>query len=235
LAGEGVEGERAEEVAAHSALDLVEGTGGLFDPVEGEGLGETIDFGAEVGVAEEFRGAGLEEEDVFEEEGEGSEEGGGLLLAFGSGAVSLGHLEEGGVVRLGCGLAEEKEGVGAGGGVGFEVEAEGLAGGSLGEAGDEGALPGIYVGAAVGEEHLDLFHWQCSQAHCGTAGADGGEELAGVFGEDDDVDSVGWLLEDLEEGVGGLLHEVGRGEDEDLAARFAREGVRALDEGADLA
>ncbi len=235
MAGKGVEGERAEEVAAHSALDLVEASGGLFDPVEGEGLGKTVDFGAKVGVAEEFGGAGLEEEDVFEEEGEGAEEGGGLLLAFGSRSVGLGHLEEGGVVGLGCGLAEEEEGVGAGGGVGFEVEAECLAGGSLGEAGDEGALLGIYVGAAVGEEHLDLFHRQCSQTHSCAARADGGEEFAGVFGEDDDVDGIGWLLEDLEEGVSGLLHEVGRGEDEDLAARFAGKGVRALDEGADLA
>ncbi len=40
----------------------------------------------------------LEEEEVFEEKREGAEEGGGLLLAFGSGAVGLGHLEEGGVV-----------------------------------------------------------------------------------------------------------------------------------------
>ena len=46
---------------------------------------------------------------------------------------------------------------------------------------------------------------------------------------------VGRLLEDLEEGVGGLLHEVGGGEDEDLAWGLAGEVVGALDEGADLA
>ena len=116
------------------------------------------------------------------------------MLAFGSGAVGFGHLEEGGVVWLGgatagCGgVAEEEKGVGAGGGVGFEVEAEGFAGGSLGEAGDEGALFGRHVGTAVGEEHLDLFDGQGAEADGGAAGADGGEEFAGVFGEDDDVD-----------------------------------------------
>ena len=216
-------------------MDLVEASGGLLDPVEGEGLGEAFEFGAEVGVAEEFGGAGVEEEEVFEEEGEGAEEGGGLLLAFGSGAVGLGHLEEGGVVGFGGGVADEEQGVGAGGGVGFEVEAEGLACGSLGEAGDEGALFGWDVGAAVGEEHLDLFEGQCSQADGCAAGADGGEELAGVFGEEDEVDCGGWLFEEFEEGVGGFLHEVGGGEDEDFARGFAGEAVGALDEGADLA
>ncbi len=84
----------------------------------------------------------------------------GLLLAFGPGAVGLGHLEKGGVVGLAGGVAQEQQGIGAGGGVGGEVEAEGLACGSLGEAGDEGALFGGDVGAAVGEEHLDLFDGQ---------------------------------------------------------------------------
>ena len=44
----------------------------------------------------------------------------------------------------------------------------------------------------------------------------------------------GRLLEDFEEGVGRLLHEGGRGEDEDLARGLGGEVVRALDEGADL-
>jgi hypothetical protein len=34
LAREGVEGEAAEEVAAEATLDLVEATGGVFDPRE---------------------------------------------------------------------------------------------------------------------------------------------------------------------------------------------------------
>jgi hypothetical protein len=91
------------------------------------------------------------------------------------------------------------------------------------------------VGAAVGEEHLDLFDRQCAEAYGGAAGADGGEEFAGVFCEKDEVDG-GWrLFEDFEEGVGGLLHEGGGGEDEDFLWGFGGEVVRALDEGADLA
>ena len=101
MAGEGVEGEAAEEIATEAALDLVEGAGGLFDPVEAEGLAEAVELGAEVCVAEEFGGAGAEKEEVFEEERECAEERSGFLLTFGSGAVGFGHLEEGGVVGLG--------------------------------------------------------------------------------------------------------------------------------------
>jgi hypothetical protein len=214
---------------------------GRFDPGEAEGVVEAVEFGAKVGVADEFGSACAEEEKVFEEEGERAEESGGFLLAFGSGAVGLGHLEEGGVVGLGgaaggCGgVAEKEECIGAGGGVGGEIEAEGFAAGSLSEACDEAALRGRDVGAAVGEEHLDLFDGQGPEADGGAAGADCREEFAGVFGEDDDVDGFRWLFENLEERVGGFLHEVGGGEDEDLARSFAGEVVGALDEGADLA
>lgn len=69
LAREGVEREAAEKVATHAALHLVEAAGGLFDPLEGEGLDKALEFGAKVGVAEKLGGAGLEEEDVFEQEG----------------------------------------------------------------------------------------------------------------------------------------------------------------------
>jgi len=197
-------------------LDLVEAVGGLLDPCEGEGLAEAFELGTEVGVAEKLGGAGLEEEKVFEEEREGAEEGGGLLLAFGSGAVGLGHLEESGVVWFSRGVVEEEEGVGAGGGVGFEIEAEGFACGSLGETGDEGALFGRDFGAAVGEEHLDFFYGQCPETDVGAAGANGGEKLAGVLREKDEVDGGGRLFENFEEGVGGFLHEAGCGEDEDF-------------------
>src|SRR5882762_2530520 len=117
--------------------------------MEGEGLGEAFKFGTEVGVAEEFGGAGVEEEEVFEDEGEGAEESGCLVLAFGPSTVGLRHLEQGGVVRLCSGVADEEEGVGAGCGVGVKVEAEGLAGCSLRESGDEGALFGWDVGTAI--------------------------------------------------------------------------------------
>ena len=71
--------------------------------------------------------------------------------AFGPGAIGLSHLEEGSVVCILRRVADEDQRVGAGGGVGFEVEAEGLAGCALREAGDEGALLGWDVGAAVGQ------------------------------------------------------------------------------------
>ncbi len=72
-----------------------------FDPGEGEGGGEAVELGAEVGVAEEIGGAGVEQEKVFEEKRESAEQGSGFGLAVGPGAVGLGHLEEGGVVGFG--------------------------------------------------------------------------------------------------------------------------------------
>jgi hypothetical protein len=101
LGGEGVEGEPAEEVAAEAGVDLVEGVAGAFDPLEGKGGGEAVEFGTEVDVAEELGGSGVEEEEVFEQQRERAEEGCGFLLAVGSGAVGLGHLEESGVVGVG--------------------------------------------------------------------------------------------------------------------------------------
>ena len=101
MGGEGVEGEGAEEVAAEAGVDLVEGVAGAFDPGEGEGGGEAFELGAEVDVAEEFGGPGVEQEEVFEQQREGAEERGGFLLAVGSGAVGFGHFEEGGVVGVG--------------------------------------------------------------------------------------------------------------------------------------
>ena len=97
LDGESVEAEGAEEVAAHSALDGVEASDGRLDPVEADGVGEALEVGFFVDIAETLGGAGLEEEDVFEEAGEGAKEGGGLGVAVGAGAVGLGHAEEGGV------------------------------------------------------------------------------------------------------------------------------------------
>ena len=98
LSGEGVEREGAEEVAAEAGVDLVEGVTGAFDPCEGKGSGEPFELGAEINVAEEFGGPGVEQEKVFEEQREGAQKGHGFLLAIGSGAVGFSHLEESGVV-----------------------------------------------------------------------------------------------------------------------------------------
>ena len=84
-------------------MDLVEGVAGRLDPGEGEGGGEAVKLGAEVGVAQEFGRAGVEQEKVFEEKCEGAEQGSSLGLAVGPGAVGFGHFEEGGVVEVGLG------------------------------------------------------------------------------------------------------------------------------------
>ena len=232
--GEAVEGEVAEEVAAESGPDLVERVGRAFYPGESGELGETVEIGAEIDVADELGRSGFDQEEVFEEESEGAEEGSGLFLAFGSGSIVLGHAEERRMIGVDEGGVEEDEGVGAGGGVGREVEGEGAAGGALCEAGDEGALRRRQIGAAVAEEHLELFDGKSAEAEVGAARADGGKELGGVLGEEEEVDGRGRLLEDLEEGVRGLLHERGGREDEDTARCFGGLEVRALDDGTDL-
>ena len=94
---------------------------------------------------------------------------------------------------------------------------------------------GVTFGAAGGEQGFDLFDRKRAEADGGAAGADSGQQLAGVLREDEDEDGVGRLLEDLEQGVGGLLHHAGGGEDEDAAGGLAGQVVGALDEGSDLA
>src|SRR5437879_10061461 len=80
LGGEGVEREVAQEVAAHAGVDLDEAAAGLLDPGEGDGGGEAFEFGAQVGVAQHLGGAALEQEEVFEDERVGAEQGLGLGL-----------------------------------------------------------------------------------------------------------------------------------------------------------
>src|SRR5437868_6103603 len=82
LAGEGVERQAAEEVAPEATLHLIEAARGVFDPREVEHGVEALQFLADIGVAEEFGGAGAEEEKVFEEEREGAEKSGRFLLAL---------------------------------------------------------------------------------------------------------------------------------------------------------
>lgn len=70
--GEGVEREVTQEVATHPGVDLIEATAGLLDPLEGQSAGEAIEFGADVGVAEELRSARVEEQEIFKQKGEGA-------------------------------------------------------------------------------------------------------------------------------------------------------------------
>ena len=87
LGGEGVQREVAQQVAAHAAVDLVEAAAGVFDPGEGDRGGETLEVGTEIDVADQLRGSGEQEQQVFEEQGEGAQQGRGSGLALGSGAV----------------------------------------------------------------------------------------------------------------------------------------------------
>ena len=138
------------------------------------------------------------------------------------------------VVGLG-GVAEEREGVGAGGEGLDEVEAERAASGAFGEAGNEGSLGCGPVRAGAGEESFDLLGGQRAEPDDTAAGADRRQELSGVFGEEDEVGVVGWLFEELEEGVGRFLHERGGGDDEDQAGGLGGAALGAVDHSADLA
>ena len=190
----------------------------------------------DVEVADEVGGAGDDEEQVFEQAAEGAEEVDGFLLAVGAGAVGFGGVEELGVVGIAEGGAEEDEGVVAAGEVDGEVDGEGAADGSFGEAGGEGAVVGLELGAALGEEGLELGGGDGAEAVNDGAGADGGEQLLGVFGEQDEGGVVGRLFEDFEEAVGGLFHEGRGGEDGEGAPGLdGRAVVGDVDDLADLA
>ena len=67
LDGEGVETEGTQEVTAHAALDGVHGTHGLFDPLEGEGVGEALEVGTLVDVADAILRARLKQQNVLEQ------------------------------------------------------------------------------------------------------------------------------------------------------------------------
>ncbi len=74
LRGEAIEGEGAEQIAAHAGFDLAETAGGGLDPVEADSRGHGGELALEIDVADELRGFGFEEEKVFEEGGGGAEE-----------------------------------------------------------------------------------------------------------------------------------------------------------------
>ena len=130
---------------------MAEAAGGGLDPVPSDSRGHGGELALEVNVADELRGFGFDEEQVFEEGGCGAEEAFGFFLSFGSGAVGFSNVEEVGVIGLTDGVAEEDERVGAAGEVCGEVEAESAADGAFRKAGDEGALGGLRLRATFGE------------------------------------------------------------------------------------
>ena len=94
---------------------------------------------------------------------------------------------------------------------------------------------GLVMGTAFGEKFFDLVGGNGAEAEDAGAGADGGEEFAGVFREQDDGGVGGRLLENFEEGVGGFFHEGRAGEDGEGAAGFGGDAVDFAGEDADLA
>lgn len=76
--GEGVQADIAEEVAAEAGLDGVQAADGGFDPGKVETIGKVLQLGADVYVADTIKGSALEEKNVFENAGQGSEKRGGL-------------------------------------------------------------------------------------------------------------------------------------------------------------
>ena len=131
---------------------------------------------------------------------------------------------------------EEDKRILAAGEVDAEVELEGAADGTFGETCGEGAVFRFELGSAVGEQRLDLGYRQCSEPVEDGAGADGGQKLLRVLGEQDEREVFGRLFEDLEKAVGGLLHE-GRGGEDGEGARGldGRSVVGGVDDLADLA
>jgi hypothetical protein len=136
----GINGEGAEEIAAHALLGGDKSAGSLVKPVDIEAAGHALKLGGHVEVADELRGAGGDEKQIFDEAAEGAEEIDGFLLTVCAAAVGFRGVEELGVVRFPQCAVEDDEGVLAAGDKGIEIEGEGAADGAFGEAGDQGAV-----------------------------------------------------------------------------------------------
>ena len=171
-------------------------------------MGEAVEFGSEVEVADEMRRAGDEEEQVFKEAAECAEEVDGLFLAVGAAAIGFRGVEEGGVVGLpprgrrpirevAEGGSEQNEGILAAQEVDAKVDVEGAADSAFGEAGGEGAIGRLELGAAQGEQGFKVGGGECAKAVKDGAGTDGGQQLLRVFSEEDERGVRRRLFEDL--------------------------------------
>jgi len=234
--GHGVEREGTQQVAAHAGFGLNEGAGGVVDPLDAYALREAGKFGFDVQVADKAWRSGDDEEQVFNEAAEGAEEAEGFLRSVGAGAVLLGGLEKGREIWLPKRGAEQEDGVLTAGEVGRQVEGEGAADGAFREAGGESAVLRFQLGTAKGEEGFEVRGGEGAEAMHDGAGADGGEQLLGVFGEEDERGVLRRLFKDFEQAVGGLFHEGRGGEDGEGAAGLDRGAVEGdVDDLADLA
>lgn len=218
--GHGIKRQRAEQVAAHALLDLDEGAGGAVDPVDGEAFREAGEFGVQIEVADERRGSGHDEQQVLNEAAEGAEQVEGLLLAVGAAAVGVRGAEEAGEIRFPQRVADEQQSILAAGEVDAEVEGDGAADGALSEASGQGAVAGVQLWPALGEDGFNLRRGQGAEAGDDGAGANGGQQLQRILSEDDERGVLGRFLEKFQKAVGRLLHEGGAGEDGEGAAGF---------------
>jgi hypothetical protein len=129
---------------------------------------------------------------------------------------------------------QHDEGVAASGDVAFEVEGQGASDGAFAEAGDQRALPGVPIGTKLGEPALDLGESERAQVEGHGAGADRGQQFAGVFGEQKNGGELGWLFQNFEQRVGCLLHKGRTGEDVNALASFTGTIVDGLNHVANL-
>ncbi len=97
---EGIERERAQQIAPHALLHLVQAADSRLNPGHIDGLRDAGQLGHQVDVANQMAGSRMQQQQVFEQTGEGVQQGAGLLLTLGACAVGLGYAEESSVVGL---------------------------------------------------------------------------------------------------------------------------------------
>ena len=173
---------------------------------------------AMIEVADQVRRAGHDQQQVFNQAAEGAQQVDGLLLAVGAGAIALRGVEELRIVRFAQGGAQQDERVLAAGEIDAEVDGEGAAHGALGQAGGKGAVLGLSSGRRRASRDSRSAGQRAETMNHG-AGADGGQQLLGVFSEQDQRSVLGRLFENFEQAVGRLFHECRRGEDGEGAVR----------------
>lgn len=128
--------------------------------------------------------------------------------------------------------ADEALGGGAQLGTALAGEAGGEAGVAEGEAGAGAQQLGVGVGALGAQAPHDVVLRRGVQADGLAAGGDGGQDVAGAGGEQDEVDEGRGLLEGLQQAVGGLVvHGVGVLDDEDPPAGLEGGVGRGGDDG----
>src|SRR5271169_4936026 len=98
--GEGIERERAQQVATQAALDFGKTLRGALHPGEVGRFGQFLEFAQNIRIADQLCRTRLQEHQVFEQGVESAEQSVDFLTAFGSGPIGLGYFEQLGVVAV---------------------------------------------------------------------------------------------------------------------------------------